>query len=107
MNNSAQAVPARSPHDAPQWPYSHITDHRIARLSNAAYGATTIADLILADLNIETSRDDSDTPNEEPQPFTANTRHGLFAALNLCLREIHGIADYFQDCDIRKSEAAA
>lgn len=101
------AIPPSNPHDAPQWPYSDIRDYRVARLNEATYGASTLADLILADLNIETSRADSDPQDDEPQPFTANTRLGLFAALNLCLREVRVIADYFQDCDIRKTEAAA
>lgn len=100
------AIPPRNPHDAMQWPYSHINDYRVARLNDAAYGASTIAGLILADINIETSRADSDTPNDEPQPFSDYTRHGLFAALNLCLNEINNLADYFRDCD-RKTEPTA
>lgn len=68
----------------------------IARLNNASYGASTLANLILADLNAETNRADSDTPDTEPQPFAGNTRHGLFAALNLCLHEIGSIAETLQ-----------
>lgn len=107
MTTAPPSALARNPHCDRQWPHNAVDDHRVAQLIQAAYGATTIAGLLYADACIESNRDDSDTPESEPVPFGNNVKHGLFAALNLCLDEITCMGDALEKCSIRLKERSA
>ena len=96
-----------NPYCAKRWPYNFIPDNRAATLTEAAYGACTLARLLHADANIESDSSDSDDPDSEQQPFNGNIKHGLFAALHVCLKEITCLAEDLEKCEIRMKEVHA
>lgn len=104
-----------NPHCERRWPYLNaapgVMGWRIATATEAADGASTVADLLSADARIASDRADSDTPDDEPVPFTEYTRHGLFAALHTCLRvlnsELEGLHKLAQQAAMAEKDGTA
>lgn len=94
-------LPPCNAHCETQWPRNVGMPHAVAELTEATFGAITIAHLLEADSNITDRRKGSDDPDSEPLPFTANVVGGLHYALNACLHHIEDITDRLAQCDVR------
>lgn len=89
-----------SPHCARQWPYNE-NSHQIAALRETLNAATALTRLLMADNAMRDCRDDSDSPEEEDQPFSGNIRGGLYLALSVCAQEAERIAERMGDAETK------
>lgn len=95
----------RNPHAEQQWPFNQGYHNLHAKLIQAAHGAATVAALLHADFQIATDRADSDTPEDEPQPFDDNVISGLHLALSVCLGELVAIGKHLERFRLVHKEA--
>ena len=70
-----------------------ILGHHIAESIEAIYGASALAFVLQNDQFIRDERSEMDEPGNELAPFDANTRAGLFVALQTCLNAAHGVVE--------------
>lgn len=93
--------PNVNPYCKPHWPYCTGRADIAARLHEAATAASTLADLIHADLCMADDRRAACDPEELPAPFSPATACGLRMALLVCLERVQSISETLERAEIR------
>ncbi|HEX7338745.1 MAG TPA: hypothetical protein VF271_02305 [Rhodanobacteraceae bacterium] len=96
----------RNSHCKQLWPdgcfdhLPHVYRHHVEYLRRDVSAICTIARLLRADEDIADAVRDSNTPHDEPQPFTAMTREGLALALGVCADDANGRLEWIEQHDV-------
>lgn len=98
MAGDTSTAPRCNPHCEASWP-NRDSNPWVARLLTASYGASTLADLLIADDAIATEREHADPAELAtlPIPYSVNTSSGMWMALRVCLNEIEHVAEALEN----------